>query len=216
MRVTIIGSGSMANGIGTRMVAGGNSVTVLAREETEATKLAADLNKSKPGAVQGKSLEPGAIVDEVVILALPYNAVSEVLKQVGSALAGRIVVDITNPMNATYDGLVTPQGSSAAEEIQKQLGPSSRVVKAFNTTFASTLVEGEVDDQPLDVFIAGDDKAAKQQVATLVKDGGLNPVDAGPLHRARQLEQMAMLGITLQQPLGLGFKSGWKLVKSKD
>ena len=216
MKVTIIGSGNMANGIGTRMVAGGNSVTVLARDETEATKLATDLNKSKPGAVQGKSLEPGAIEDEVVILALPYNAVSEVLNRVGSALAGRIVVDITNPMNATYDGLVTPHGSSAAEEIQKQLGARSRVVKAFNTTFASTLVEGEVDDQPLDVFIAGDDKAAKQQVATLVKDGGLNPIDAGPLHRARQLEQMAMLGITLQQPLGLGFKSGWKLVKSKD
>jgi 8-hydroxy-5-deazaflavin:NADPH oxidoreductase len=216
MKVTIIGSGNMANGIGTRIVAGGNSITLLARDEAEARKLADDLSKSKPGSVQGKKLEPTAIRDEIVILALPYNAVADVLSQVGPALAGRIVVDITNPMNATYDGLVTPQNSSAAEEIQKLLGSKSRVVKAFNTTFASTLVAGEVDDQPLDVFIAGDDQAAKQQVAKLVRDGGLNPIDAGPLQRARQLEQMAMLGITLQQPLGLGFKSGWKLVKSKD
>jgi 8-hydroxy-5-deazaflavin:NADPH oxidoreductase len=215
MKVTIIGSGNMANGIGTRIVAGGNSITLLARDEAEARKLADDLSKSKPGSVHGKKLEPTAIRDEIVILALPYNAVADVLSQVGPALAGRVVVDITNPMNATYDGLVTPQNSSAAEEIQKLLGSKSRVVKAFNTTFASTLVAGEVDDQPLDVFIAGDDQAAKQQVAKLVRDGGLNPIDAGPLQRARQLEQMAMLGITLQQPLGLGFKSGWKLVKSK-
>ncbi len=93
------------------------------------------------------------------------------------------------------------------------MGPGVHVVKAFNTTFASTLVAGEVSGQPLDVFIAGDDQASKTQVAQLVQDGGLNPVDAGPLQRARQLEQMALLGMTLQQPLGLGFQSGWKLVK---
>jgi predicted dinucleotide-binding enzyme len=85
------------------------------------------------------------------------------------------------------------------------------VVKAFNMTFASTLVEGQVEGQPLDVFIAGDDEGAKQKVAQLVSDGGLRPVDVGPLRRAQQLEQTGFLHIAIQQPLGLGFTSAIKL-----
>jgi 8-hydroxy-5-deazaflavin:NADPH oxidoreductase len=85
-------------------------------------------------------------------------------------------------------------------------------VKAFNTTFAGTLVAGQVGGQPLDVLIAGDDEAAKQQVARLAADGGLRPIDVGPLHRARQLEQLGLLHISLQQPHDLGFGSAIKLV----
>jgi 8-hydroxy-5-deazaflavin:NADPH oxidoreductase len=211
MEVTIIGAGNMAGGIGTRLVAGGNSLTILARDAADAQSLAGELNGARPQAAHGAHLAPDAIRDTVVVLALPYGAVDDVLKEVGPALEGRVVVDITNPLNASYDGLVTPHGSSAAEQIQRQLGPAARVVKAFNTTFANTLVAGQVAGEPLDVFIAGDDADAKGQVAQLVRDGGLNPVDVGPLQRARQLEQLALLGITLQQPLGLGFGSSWKL-----
>jgi hypothetical protein len=85
-------------------------------------------------------------------------------------------------------------------------------VKAFNTTFAGTLVEGRVAGQPLDVFIAGDDGEAKETVARLVRDGGLVPIDAGPLRRARELERLGFFGMTLQQPLGLNFQSAWKLI----
>jgi predicted dinucleotide-binding enzyme len=84
-------------------------------------------------------------------------------------------------------------------------------VKAFNTTFAPTLVAGEVGGQLLDVLIAGDDEAAKRKVAQLVSDGGLRPLDVRPLRRARQLEQLGFLHIAVQQPLELGFGSAIKV-----
>ncbi|HJQ30497.1 MAG TPA: hypothetical protein VJ827_14250 [Rubrobacter sp.] len=88
----------------------------------------------------------------------------------------------------------------------------ARVIMAFNTTFAGTLVEGQVAGQPLDVFLAGDNEESKETVAQLVRDGGLRAIDVGPLERARQLESLGFLGITLQQPLGLNFQSAWKLI----
>ena len=108
-------------------------------------------------------------------------------------------------------GLVTAPGKSAAEEIANLL-PKSRVVKAFNTTFAGTLTAGRVDGHALDVFVAGDDAEAKKTVIGIVTDGKLRGIDAGSLSRARELEGLALLGITLQGPLGLGFQSAWKLV----
>jgi 8-hydroxy-5-deazaflavin:NADPH oxidoreductase len=121
-------------------------------------------------------------------------------------------VNITNPLNATYDGLATPPGSSDAEEIARMVPQGTRVVKAFNTTFARTLVAGTVAGQPLDVFIAGDDAEAKATISQLVKAGGLRAIDVGPLSRARQLEGIGFLGITLQGPLGTNFMSAWKLL----
>lgn len=121
-------------------------------------------------------------------------------------------MDISNPLNDTYDGLVTEAGSSAAENIHAALPGGTKVVKAFNTTFASTLVDGEVAGQTLDVFIAGDDAPAKETVGQLVTDGGLNAIDVGGLERARQLEALGLLGITLQSRLDTGFMTAWKLV----
>jgi 8-hydroxy-5-deazaflavin:NADPH oxidoreductase len=127
----------------------------------------------------------------------------------GDKLAGKVVVDIANPLNETFDGLTTAPGTSAAEEVAASAPPGARVVKAFFTTLSSTLVEGQVAGQPLDVFIAGDDE---ETVAQIVRDGGLRAIDVGPLERARQLEGLGFLGITLQQPLGLYFQSAWKLI----
>jgi 8-hydroxy-5-deazaflavin:NADPH oxidoreductase len=146
----------------------------------------------------------------VVILAVYYPGTLEIAREEGERLAGKVVVDISNPLNETYDGLATAPGTSAAEEVAATMPAGTRVVKAFNTTFSGTLVEGQVAGQPLDVFIAGDDEEAKETVAQLVRDGGLRYIDAGPLERARQLEELGFLGITLQQPLGLGFQSAWK------
>jgi 8-hydroxy-5-deazaflavin:NADPH oxidoreductase len=84
-------------------------------------------------------------------------------------------------------------------------------VTAFNTTFARTLVAGEVKGQQLDVFIAGDDDEAKAKVAAIAEGGGLRPLDVGPLRRARQLEELGFLTISLQEPLGAGFESAVKL-----
>jgi predicted dinucleotide-binding enzyme len=86
------------------------------------------------------------------------------------------------------------------------------VVKAFNTTYAGTLLAGEVDGQPLDVFIAGDDVEAKSKVAQLVTDSGLRPVDTGPLSRARQIEGMQLLHIVTQSVLGTNWASTIKIL----
>ena len=208
MDVTIIGTGNMGRGIATRLLAGGHGVTMLDREIGKAEDLARELEGSVDAGAVGDQIS-----GEVVVLAVPYEAAAPLMRQYGEALSGKVVVDITNPVNwETFDGLVTPPDSSAAEEIEKAAPEGARVVKAFNTTFAGTLVEGEVAGQPLDVYVAGDDAGAKETVSQLVRDGGLVAIDAGPLRRARQLEELGFLGMTLQQPLGLGFQSAWKLI----
>ena len=211
MNVTIIGSGNMARGIGSRLVAGGNSVRIIDRNEEKADELAGELR-----AQDGVEVSTGSfgdwIEDDVVVLAVPYDAVDSIADQYSSGLSGKVVVDITNPVDwASFDRLVTPPDSSAAEEIDRLI-PEAAVVKAFNTTFAGTLVGGEVGGQPLDVFVASDDPDAKQKISGLIEAGGLRPVDAGPLRRARQLEGLGFLHMTLQQPLGTGFGSAVKVV----
>jgi predicted dinucleotide-binding enzyme len=210
MNVTIVGAGNMAGGIASRLVEGGHTVALVDRNWQKASALAADLGGGKPGAAEAASLDR-ALANPVIVLALPFAAARDFASANAAKLAGKIVVDITNPLNATYDGLVTAPGKSAAEEIANLL-PKSRVVKAFNTTFAGTLAAGRVDGHALDVFVAGDDAEAKKTVIAIVTDGKLRGIDAGGLSRARELEGLALLGITLQGPLGLGFQSAWKLV----
>src|SRR6266568_907166 len=148
----------------------------------------------------------------IVVLALPFAAAEQVAAANREELAGQIVVDISNPVDfATFDSLVVPPGTSAAEQIAAA-APGARVVKAFNTTFAGTLVAGEAGGAPLDVFVAGDDADAKQAVADLAASGGLRPIDAGPLKRARELEGFQFLHMTLQQTLGTGWSSAIKIV----
>ena len=207
----------MGRGIGHRLVAGGNSVTIVDKDPEEAQRLAEELQGAVQKLHNGASVEatnPGVDLSEaeVVVLAVWYPGTLEVARQFGDKLADKIVVDIANPLNETFDGLAVQAGNSAAEEVADIVPAGTRTVKAFNTTFAGTLVEGAVNDQPLDIFIAGDDEGAKETVARLVHDGGLVAVDAGALERARQLEGLGFLGISLQQPLGLNFASAWKLV----
>ena len=121
---------------------------------------------------------------DVVVLAIPYTAVDDVLGAYAGQLDGKVVVDITNPVDFSAFTLLHPGAGSAAQEIAGK-APGARVVKAFNTTFAGTLLEGRVADQPVDVLIASDDEDAKETVGALVDDGGLRAVDAGPLTRAR-------------------------------
>jgi predicted dinucleotide-binding enzyme len=131
-------------------------------------------------------------------------------------MAGLTVVDTCNPVDfSTFDTLLTSPGMSAAEEIAREVAavtPAAHVVKAFNTTFAATLAAGQAGGLPLDVFLAGDDGAAKEAVAALVRSGGMRPVDVGPLRRARELEAFQLLHMTLQGPLGLDWGSAVKLL----
>jgi predicted dinucleotide-binding enzyme len=123
-----------------------------------------------------------------------------------------VVVDIANPLNATFDGLATAPGSSSAEEVAQAAPKSAHVVKAFNTTFAGTLMTGQVAGYPLDVLIAGDDEEARAVVARLVTDGGMRAIDAGPLQRAQQIEGMQFLHIILQGTLGTNWVSALKIL----
>ena len=212
MNITIIGSGNMGRGIGTRAVAGGHSVTFVDANPEVAEKAAADLKSAAKNGATVSAANLDAELGDVVVLAVWYGTNIEIAKQLGTKLAGKVVVDIANPLNSTYDGLATAPDSSSAEDLAKVVAAGAKVVKAFNTTFAGTLLAGAVAGQPLDVFIAGDDSDAKSKVSQLVTDGGMRAIDAGPLHRARQIEAMQLLHITLQGALGTNWGSAIKIL----
>jgi 8-hydroxy-5-deazaflavin:NADPH oxidoreductase len=207
MKVTIIGAGNMGRGIGTRAVAGGHEVEIVDNDPADAEALASDLGDS------ATAVAKGSIGGDIVVLAVYYPSTLTAVEEYGDQLAGRVVVDIANPIDfETMDGLAVAPDTSSAEETAKRVPSGTPVVKAFNTVFATTLVKGEVAGQKIDVFIAGDDDAAKQKVASLVESGGLRPIDVGPLRRARQLEQFEFLHVAIQEPLSLGYSSTIKLL----
>jgi 8-hydroxy-5-deazaflavin:NADPH oxidoreductase len=213
MNVTIIGAGNMGRGIGTRAAAGGHSVTFVDANPEVAQKTAEEVkNAAKNGAKISASSLGDVKLGDVVVLAVWYGTNIELAKQLGDKLAGKVVVDIANPLNATFDGLATAPDSSSAEDLAKAVAPGAKVIKAFNTTYAGTLLAGQVDGKPLDVFIAGDDADAKETVAQLAKDGGLRPIDTGPLSRARQIEGMQLLHIVTQGTLGTNWGSAIKIL----
>jgi 8-hydroxy-5-deazaflavin:NADPH oxidoreductase len=203
MDITIIGAGNMARGIATRALAGGHSVTVLGSKAGElADALSGDVRAGAVG-------DP--LTGDVVVLAIPYGALGDVLGTYEEQLASKVVVDITNPVDLSSFTPLTVEAGSAAQEVARS-APGAKVVKAFNTTFAATLVEGRVSDAPLDVFIASDDEDAKRAVRQIAEDGGLRAVDAGPLARAHELEALGYLHMALQQQLDTGFASAVKVV----
>ena len=202
----------MARGIATRALAGGHTVTLIGHEPGKAETLATELQSAAQGGASVQASSSGALDGEVVVLALPYPAAASVVQQYGDQLAGKVIVDITNPVDfSTMSPAVAP-GTSGAEEIAKVASAGVKVVKAFNTTFAGTLVAGQVAGQPLDVLIAGDDADAKATLSQLVEAGGLRAIDAGPLHRARQLEALGLLHMALQFTLNTGFQTTVKLL----
>jgi predicted dinucleotide-binding enzyme len=187
--VSIIGTGNMGSALAGLVTKGGNTV------ETFNTS---DVDKPVTG--------------DVVILAVYYPSVREVLAQRSDQLAGKVVVDITNPVNVeTFDGLVVPADSSATAEIAAAL-PSSRVLKAFNTTFAATLGSGKVGSETTTVLIAGDDADAKALLAGIVSGAGLRAIDVGNLTRARELEALGFLQITLGATGKISWTGGFAVV----
>jgi predicted dinucleotide-binding enzyme len=206
MDVTIIGTGNMARGIATRALAGGHGVTLLGHEPGDADSLAGELPGDAGTGTVGDPLQ-----GDVVVLAIPYGALDDVLGRYDGQWDGRVVVDITNPVDLSSFTPIDVPGGSAAQHVAER-AQGAKVAKAFNTTFAGTLAEGEVAGQPLDVLIAADDADAKGAVSRLAEDGGLRAVDAGPLARARELEAAGYLHMALQEPLGTGFSSTLKVL----
>lgn len=199
MSITIIGAGNMAKGLAGVFQAAGFEVVLAARTVAKAAELAAELGPR----VSAEAIAEAVKRSDVVVLAVPYEAAAGAIGAAG-ALAGKIVIDITNPLTADYMGLTIGHDTSAAEEIQA-LAPKAKVVKAFNTLFAQLLqAGGKVAGHGATVFIAGDDDAANSRVAEIAAKAGFTPLLAGPLKRARYLEPLAGLNIALGYGQGLG------------
>ncbi len=188
-KVTIIGGGNMGKAISELVTKGGNTVEILTRSDSTT-----------------------AVTGEIVVLAVPYGALDEIVAQRGDELAGKVVVDITNPLDfQTFDSLVVPADGSAAAELAAKL-PRAKVVKAFNTNFAATLGTGKVGQNTTTVLVAGDDADAKQGVVSFVKAAGLNALDAGSLKRARELEAIGSTQLVLAASEQIGWTGGFAVV----
>jgi predicted dinucleotide-binding enzyme len=198
MRVAVIGVGNVGGALASALTDAGHEVVVAASNAEKAQQAAAGLDCEPAASPQAAAQDADAVV-----LAIPTTAVEEVAGEIREQVVGKPVVDVTNSR------AVIEKGVSNAEQIQ-QLLPGAKVVKAFNTVFASKL--GKRDDgEPLDGFLAGDDPDAKAKVATIVRDAGLEPLDVGDLKMARALEGMAWTNISLNMANGWPWNSAWKL-----
>lgn len=198
MKVAIIGTGNMGAGLAATLAAAGHEVSIGARDLAKAAALA---DKVGHGAMWG-GIAAAAKLADLVILALPFDAVADAIKQAGD-LAGKVLVDISNPISADYKELVIGHTTSAGEEIQK-LAPQAKVVKAFNTIFAQLLAPESRPNKTLQVFVAGDDAATKASVSELAKSVGFEAMDAGPLSNSRYLEPIGEMNIHFGYFLGKG------------
>ncbi len=205
MKVAIIGSGNVGKALASSAVGAGHAVTLAAHDPSHAEGAA----KATQARAARSSKE--AVKDaELVVLAVPANAVDEVIDELRPEIDGKVIVDVTNRLNM-QDPTSSIDGSSNAEHIQ-QKAPTAHVVKAFNYAFASNMADPELEGTRLDAFVAGDDKGAKEKVAGFAESIGFRPIDAGALGMARALEAMAVLNISLQVQHGWPWQSGWKLV----
>src|SRR6202522_2235082 len=186
--ITIIGSGNMASAIGALALKGGNAVEIVGRDAVKGAALAAALGDGATAGTWGT-----APAGDIVILAVLFAGAVPIVTQYGDALAGKIIVDITNPFNQTATGLAIPDDTSIAQMVAKAAPASARVVKAFNTIFRDVLAAGG----PLDVFMAGDDAQAKASVAAVITSLGLRPQDTGDLSMAHWLEGAGLLSVGL-------------------
>lgn len=188
--ISIVGTGNMAGTLAALAVAGGNTVEVIGRDKSKAAEVAKGLGGNTTAG------EFGAVpAGDIVIVALGYAHVVPVITQYGEALAGKVIVDLSNPVNATGDGLAIPAGTSIAQNVAEVAPAGATVVKAFNTTFGAVLTK----DHRMDVLIAGDDENAKAAVAEFVESLALRPLDVGGLNMAQYLEGTGLVMIGLAQ-----------------
>jgi predicted dinucleotide-binding enzyme len=188
-RVSIVGQGHVGSALARGLQRAGYDIRTVANDPTAAREAAG--------------------WGDIVIFAVPYSAIDAVLDELGSAIDGKIVVDVTNALTADHQ-LALGFTTSGAEELQRK-APSAKVVKSFNTVFAQRMETGRVKGQPLSLLMASDHAPAKAAVAALGRDIGFDPIDAGPLRNARWLESLGYLNIQLGYVLGMGTEIGFAL-----
>lgn len=191
-KIGIIGNGNVGSALSRALKRAGNEVKATGRDRT--------------------AIHEAVEWADVVVLAVPYGALGELVKDVGSMLDGKIVIDTTNALTPKME-LAVGFTTSGAEELQKQL-PKARVVKAFNTVFAQHMDSGRLIDRPLTAFVASDDAEAKKVVLELARGIGFDGLDSGPLKNARLLEPLGFFNIQLGLKLGYGPQIGFKLLQA--
>jgi predicted dinucleotide-binding enzyme len=205
MKVAIIGSGKVGKALATSSLRAGHSVTLTATTPEKAAEAA------KATGAHAATSNVEAIKDaDLVILAVPTSKLGDVFRDLGSAIDGKVVLDVTNRINTQNPGEVL-EGLSNAEEILKR-HPKVRVVKGLNHAFSARHANPTVNGTQLDGFVAGDDQGAKDTALEFVGSIGFRPIDAGPLVMARAIEGMGLLIVMLQIKHGWPWQNGWKLV----
>src|SRR5687768_14764947 len=205
MRIAVIGAGNVGSGLGRAAVVAGHDVVVAAAHPEKAEAVAVEI-----GAQSAESVAAAASGAQVVVLAVPASEAPAVAAAAASAAPAAVLVDATNPLNATFDGLAI-EGTSGAEAVQQAAG-ATPVVKAFNTVFASRYGAPAEQGAPLTVFVAGDDATAKSTVSEFTTSLGFSPLDAGGLRFARTLEELAFLNISLNAGNGWVWQNHFQLV----
>jgi len=190
MKIGIIGDGNVGSALARGLNRAGHEVRAVGNDDA--------------------AIRDAATSAELVVVAVPFGAIDDVVNAAGKFLEGKTVVDATNALDANMN-LAVGFTTSGAEELQKKL-PSSRVVKAFNTVFAQHMDSGKLGDQRLSAFVAGDDESARKQVIELARSIGFDAIDSGPLKNARLLEPLAFFNIQLGYALGMGTQVGFKLL----
>jgi predicted dinucleotide-binding enzyme len=190
MKIGIIGDGNVGSALARGLKRAGHEVRAVGNDDA--------------------AIRDAATSAELVVVAVPFGAIDDVVKSAGKFLEGKTVVDVTNALDANMN-LAVGFTTSGAEELQKKL-PRSRVVKAFNTVFAQHMDTGKLGDQRLSAFVAGDDESARKQVIELARSIGFDAIDSGPLKNARLLEPLAFFNIQLGYGLGMGTQVGFKLL----
>ena len=210
MSIGIVGAGNMGRSIVTQLAKTGEDVTLADRNPGKAEAVVAEIAGDGVRAADVSDV----LASDVVVLALWYPGTTDFAGGHAAELDGKIVVDISNPLDESWIRLGIDPSTSSAERLAEQL-PGSRVVKAFNTTHAPALAEGQIDAVALDVLLASDDDAAKSRVSELVKAAGLRPIDAGRLDNARLLERLTAFQIELSQRYGLDYRLSFKLLPAE-
>lgn len=212
MKVGIIGCGKVGRALGSWAAKVGDEVSFTSRTQAHAIEAARDAGP------RARALELGPLVREceVLLLTLPYGEIQPTLEPWKDVLAGKILVDVTNPITEDHRALRIGHDTSGAEQIAQHF-PQARVVKAFNAVFAEVYAthDARLEGRPISLFYAGDDVPAKQRVRELISRLGFEPIDAGPLRNSRYLEPLSLLNIHLGRVLGFGDHIGFALLRER-
>ena len=212
--IAIIGaSGNMGSAIAKSLAKSSYRILLFGKEETKLKSVLKEIqaaNRSAGAEIIGCAADASWEAD-IIIAAVPYAAEKEISEKIKQVATGKIVISISNPLNETYSGLVTSADTSAAEELQKLL-PHSKIIKAFNTTFAGDFSQPVIDGKTIDAFIAGNDEEALEIVSDVVRSAGFNPIKAGELAISRTLENMQSLLIQLSIKNNYNWVAGWKIL----